>query len=777
MNRPYEMSFSDLLGILRRRRTFLFQVLAAALALGALVTLTTRPMYRASSSITADRTPPLILLDQTGQAPQDLGQPVGLASPDVATLVALANSQTVRDTAFARLAPVHGPRAAQAILGTLRVQSLRNTQLVAVSVDASDPVVAAEAANAVVASLTDMDLNARRRWAREMREFIEQQLAATDPTLRAAEDALAASKAEYGDVPLSEKTVTSLNRLAQLEAQRVDVRLQQQEGRARIAAARIRLAAQAEISPTRWQPSPLINALQTQLATEEIELSGLRRQFTPKHPMVLNVAGKIAETRQRLDSELARSLQADQYGVDPVYQQLIQQLRQDEVAGAALEARDKTLGAAIEQYAHMVRQLPAREVEQARLTREVTEAEAIHKALTDKLQQALVAEASIGSVIRVVDVAKPPIQPGRRRFLGLAMGAIFGFIVGVGGALVKEQIEDPIKSVEHGERVLGTPILGAIPQISPELAGRYGGAQGERAPGLWRSLRAGRWSAAGLLNAARRQRLVFAESFRRLRTNLLYLRKRPPRTLLVTSPGRDEGTEIVAANLAIALAQAGLRVWLVECDLRNPALSRVPALRGPERGAGAGIAEMLDTGISERQIIRRTALENLWFLPAGTPPPKPAELLGSQRMRAFLNQGREDIDVIVLAAPPVLPVTDTAVLAPGVEGVLLVVRIGTTSQDAAQRARHQLEMVGAQVLGTVLTGAPIDGPGSRFDRSGLYHGSEASQGWFFGHGQRESPEKRTGATASQISVPGAARLPLLLILATLLGIGAGIVRC
>src|SRR5207302_1822086 len=293
-------------------------------------------------------------------------------------------------------------------------------------------------------------------------------------------------------------------------------------------------------------------------------------------------------------------------------------------------------------------------------------------------------EASIGSVIRVVDAAKPPATPARRRLLGLVFGGIFGLVLGVGGAFIKEQAEDPIKSAEHGERVLSLRVLAAIPEISPELAGTPGAGPGLRAPSLWESLRAGRWSSAGFLETARHRRSVFAESFRRLRTNLLYLRKQPPRTLLVTSPGSDEGTEIVAANLAVALAHAGLRVWLVECDLMNPALDRAPPLQS---ACGRG-------------------------------------------------------------------------------------------------ARRHIEAVGAQVLGVVLTGATIAGPGTRPGRSDRHDGVEESPAWFFGPGRHpsaetgaspapESPE--TGASTAPMSVRGGARLPLLTgTLATLLAAGAGI---
>ena len=738
MNPPYEMSFRDFLGILSRRRKFILRVCAIALGLGALASLAMRPAYRAASAITADRTPPVILLDQPGLAGQNLATPVGVASPDVPTLVALAQSEQVRAHAIAGLTSVNSAQVAQAIVKTLRAQPFRNTQLVRITVDASDPAVAAEAANAVTASLIDMDLNARRRWTREMRQSIQEQLVIADPRLRAAEDALVAHRARYGDVPLSGTTVTALDRLAQLEAQRVDIGLQRQEVSARIGAARNRLTHQAQISPTQWKPSPLINILQSDLAAEEIEMSGLTRQFTPKHPAVINVAAKITQTKQKLDSELAHSLHIDQYGVDPVYQQLVQQLKQDEVTTAALEARDRALAAATEQFESTVRQLPNREIALARLTRNVKEAGAIHQLLTDKLQQALAAEASVGSVIRVIDVAQPPTAPLRHRSLGLLMGAILGLAVGVGGALAKEQFEDPLKSVAHGERVMGIRILGAIPRMCPQDEASSGDAPGVRPPSLWESLLPGRGPRPGSPAEVERWRSAFAESFRYLRTNLLCLHKRPLRTLVVTSPGDGEGKDIVAANLAIAFAQAGLRVWLVDCDLRRPALARVPAFQDIGCEARGGIVELLRNGTSERQLIHRTTLENLWFLPAGTPPPKPAELLGSPRMRAFLQQEREDVDMIVLAAPPVLPVVDAAVLAQAVEGVLLVAHIGTTPREAAQRAHKQLDAVGAPVIGAVLNGAPMEGFGSYSNYYAHYYGADPGGPWYFGLGHQGS---------------------------------------
>jgi len=247
MNRPYQIGLRDVLDIVRRRRAFMLQVLVAGVGLGALVSWVVQPAYRASATITADKMPPVILLDQPGLAGQNLAT-LGVASPDLPTLVALVKSATVHEHAVARLASMTGGApAAEAILKTLRVQPWGNTQLVRITIDGRDPVVAAETVNAVTASLIDLDLNGRRLWAREMRQSIEQQLVVADPRLRAAEDAMLAFKAQYGDVPLSEAAVAGLTRLAQLEAQRVDLRMQLQEARARIDAARNRLFLLAEM--------------------------------------------------------------------------------------------------------------------------------------------------------------------------------------------------------------------------------------------------------------------------------------------------------------------------------------------------------------------------------------------------------------------------------------------------------------------------------------------------------------------------------------------------
>jgi capsular exopolysaccharide synthesis family protein len=622
----------------------------------------------------------------------------------VATIAELASSATVRKDALARLTPAIGARAAEAALRGLHVEPVRDTNLLHIIIIARKPKIAATAADAVAAALIEVDTNLRVRQATVTRQLIERQLAMIAPRLRASEDALAAFNSQHKDVVPADHTSLIVAKLAQLEAERVDLSLQRQEIHARLAATRDGLAGQARVSPTEWIPSPLIASLQSQLATQEVERSGLRSQFTPRHPAVLEIEAKIAETKRRLEVELGRSLQADRYGVDPAYERLAEQLKLDEVTSAALVARAGAVDAAILEYEDRLQQLPGLELQQARLARDAKEADAITRMLSERRQQAVIAEASSGSAIRVVDATGNLGQAARSRWMGAVLGGVLGVVLGLGGALLMEQRDDPVKSGEDAGTLLRLPVLGTIPEVKKNTAGFK----------------------------AELARPQFAEAFRYLRTNLLCLPKEPLRTLLVTSPGPDEGSDIVATNLSIALAQSGRRVWLVDCDLREPTLSRTWASRHMRGEQDIGLAEFLRGEKSVTLDECRTAIDNLWFLRAGGRPTDPAELLGNGKMGALLQRSEESVDVLVLLAPPLSAVADAAILASRVHGVLLVVRTSTTPRDAAYWAREQLEGVGADVLGVVVTGAPRGCIGGYGGNGSSYYGVEHLRPWHVG---------------------------------------------
>jgi polysaccharide biosynthesis transport protein len=734
MKNAYEMRLRDILDVLRRRwRTVLWSS-CVGLAAGAIASLLL-PMYRSSATVTMDKVPPMVELSPPGFVGHSTEVPAtafAIEETGVSGLAELAKTATMQDSASARLAPTLGYGTARAALARLRVRPVGQTSLLQITVEHRNPDVAVAAATAVTNTLIDLDLQARRRRVTAQRQAIEQQLAAAIPRLQSSENDLTVFKSKHGDAEMADRTTVSLTRLALLESQLADVRMQQQEARARIESTRMHLAKQARVVPTRWVPSPLITTLENQLAAEEIELYGMRQQFTPKYPALASVEAKVQATKRRLDVELGHSMQADAYGLDPVYQQLIQQLRQDEVAIAAADARGHALTDAIKAYDELIRQLPARELEQVRLARAVKQAEQITQILTEKLQQARITETSVGSAVRVVDAARRPDAPVRPRWFGLVLGAVVGLAAGFGGMFAKERVHDPLKSPEDLESLLKIPVLASVPRLKARDEGldRADGRPHLMTSALW-YLFPGRRSSRALIDAQRR-RSRFAEAFRYLRTNLLSAPTGSVRTLLVTSPGLGEGKNTVAANLAITLAHAGRRVWLVEGDLREPALDRVCAFQDPTSATRSGLAQLLDGDACAASLLRHTAVDNLWVLPAGDRRTNPSERLARDRMRSLLTTRQKGVDIVIVVAPPILPVPDAAILAPLVDGVILVVNVGVTPREAAWRAQQQLRSVGARVLGAVVTGVPIGGPGAYDNYYASYYRAEPCTAWHFG---------------------------------------------
>ena len=197
-----------------------------------------------------------------------------------------------------------------------------------------------------------------------------------------------------------------------------------------------------------------------------------------------------------------------------------------------------------------------------------------------------------------------------------------------------------------------------------------------------------------------------AEAFRTLRTNLIFSTlDRPITTLLVTSAAPDAafpaGKSVALANLAVTMAQGGRKTILVDCDLRRPhqhelfGVSDKPGLTSVILGEG-------DPALAA------TGVEGLSLLPAGPLPPNPADLLSSRRMESLISNLKSQADIVLFDAPPIVAVTDAALLASKLDGVLLVVSAGQTKRDHAQRAKELLEKINVRLVGAVLTNAAVD---------------------------------------------------------------------
>jgi protein-tyrosine kinase len=194
-----------------------------------------------------------------------------------------------------------------------------------------------------------------------------------------------------------------------------------------------------------------------------------------------------------------------------------------------------------------------------------------------------------------------------------------------------------------------------------------------------------------------------SEAYRTLRTNIQFSSlDKPLRTVLVTGVDAGEGKSTTLANLAVVIAQGGKRVVAVDCDLRRPTLHKVFGLSA-EPGLTTAILDKAGHAVSQK-----TTVEGLSVVASGPLPPNPSELLGSRRFGEILDALAKEADIVLLDAPPIIAVSDAAVLASRVDGVLLVVSAGKTKRELARRAKSLLEKVNANILGVVLNNAPVE---------------------------------------------------------------------
>lgn len=215
----------------------------------------------------------------------------------------------------------------------------------------------------------------------------------------------------------------------------------------------------------------------------------------------------------------------------------------------------------------------------------------------------------------------------------------------------------------------------------------------------------------------------FAEAFRTLRTNLAFTNPDlPSKILLITSTGPLEGKSTTIANLAVVLAQGGNRTLVIDADLRKPTMHKIFEKQN-QRGLSNALVDQAET----KDLVQATDVPNLNVITSGPLPPNPAELLGSARMKALLPALAEGYDHVLFDTPPVLAVTDAAVLASLVDGVILVARAGSTRIDHLKEAKAALEMTGVRLIGTVLNGLRPESDGYYYYHYRYYYTSEGER--------------------------------------------------
>ena len=566
----------------------------------------------------------------------------------------------------------------------LTVDPLARSRLVSVSFDSRDRDLAARVANTLAADYIEQSLEARWVAAQTAAEWLSQQLTGVKAKLEKSEDDLQ-DYAHRNGLTFLQNDKGVIQNVANDRLQELQEELTKAQAERYSKEALYRLVQTGDYGalPGVFE-NRMLQDLTVRLAELKQEHAQLSTTFNPDYPRVKEVQNQIDEIEGSLQQERTRA-------ADQISNEYLASTHREQLVHQALVGQEKQIDL-----------LAERSVQYNILKREVDTNKQLYEGLLQQWKEAGLSSSLKTANIRVVDSADPPVKPVKPKLsLNLAVAAFLGLALGVCAALFQERLDDTVKGADDIERLFGFSALALIPGVSssnghqPRFANLLE-SEGEGGDG--KGARQESFAPWYRIDRDRVKHSSMVEAFRSLRTSvLLSAADCPPRSLLVTSTQPGEGKTTIASNLAIALAQVGKGVLLVDADLRSPSLHRLFGRRDDP-----GLVSYLAGREDWHSVVRPSGTVGLDLLTCGPVPPNPSELLSSPRMGALVESARERYEYVILDSAPMLALADSRILAPMVRGVLLVVKSGTIPREQVLHAQSGIRSVGANLIGVVL---------------------------------------------------------------------------
>ncbi len=727
---PREPHLHDYLLILRKHQWLILSFMLAVVTIVAIATFRMRPVYVATARIEIDRENANILPFPGTDSYDfmiDLENYIETQSK-ILTSETLA-LQTIRKNGLSarpEFASPNGPSEAIAsgslanqkrppelgeFLGSLTVKRVPSSRLMDVSFESTDPQLAARIVNAHIASYIEQNFRSKYEATTQTSTWLADQLGELKIRVQKSEDARIAYERQNQIWTLDDKQNITTQRLSDVNKQLTDAQSErmtdaQSERMRKESLYQFAKSGNLDAVPEVQSNSALADLFKKRSEASSQYTDSLS-QYGPNFPKVQRLQAQIKEFDQGIEKEKQKILDVLASGYHEAQQ------------------RETLLTQALDQQKAETNQMAGKLVEYNILKREAEANKTLYEGLMTKLKETAISQGLRSSNIRVVDPAMIPSTPARpARTRNVVLAFLVGLVGGIGLALMREYLDNTVKTPDDVETLSRLPSLAVVPQFADSNGGskRHRLLQGFSSNGHDKRIE---------LVAQHLPKSQMSEAFRALRTSILLSQAdHPPQVILVTSALPREGKTTAAANLAVTLAQLGDSTVLVDADLRKPGIGRLLNLGS---GKFAGLSSYL-AGVSSLDLVSvpHPAIPNLVAIPTGPLPPNPADLLSSHKLVEAIAELRTKFKFIVIDSPPIMAATDAVILSVQADGVLIVVRSGETPKEAFTRTRDLLNSVKCRILGVVLNAVDASAPG--------YYYSYRYYPYSYGYGPQEAAE-------------------------------------
>jgi polysaccharide biosynthesis transport protein len=715
------LKFLEYWRIVYKHKWVIVAAVAVALAIGMVVTLMTPRVYTAGTTIEIDReTSNVVGQNMEVEPVERLSRDQEFFQTQYGLLKSWSLAQHVAQTANLTSDPAflkamgarHPPSAAQLadgwgvgfLEGGLGVYPVRDSRLVRITFESPDPNLSARVANAFADNFISSNLQRRFDASAYARDFLESHIAELKSKLEESERQLVAYATQQQIIQVSEggggKDAPPPQSLAALDLGGVNTALT--AAKANLVAVEQRYKA-TQAAPGLAAPELLADPTIQQLRQEQVKLTVQYNEqlkvYKPDYPDMIQLKQQLDDVASQLNNSAAtirRSLKTQYDAAQAQVNQLQGQLNQQKAT--VLDERN-------------------REIQYNILQREVDSTRTLYEGLLDRYKQIGVAGGITTNNISVVDRARPPGGPSQPQPMhNLATAGMAGLAAGVVLAFLLETLDQAVRKPADVESKLGLPVLGSVPLLEK-------GVQP--------------------LEALADLRSPFSEAYHSIRSNLAFSTKDgAPKVLSITSARPEEGKSTTAFALAQGFARAGMRVLLVDLDLRNPSQHKII---GADNRVGA--SSLLTGAVRLQGAVQPTDWPNMFLIPSGPLPPSPAELLIGPRLVALTKEATEHFDIVILDGPPVMGLADAPLLASVATGAVLTIEAGRTSRAQARAAIKRLRVGDARLFGAILT--KFD---SRKTAYGYGYAYAYDYEYDYAYGRKQQDAEPVGAVPARRSV-------------------------